>query len=145
MHKRGGITGLREMLRALEQGDSVTLTADIPKKARVAGLGIVTLARMSGRPIFPVAVVTSRRLTFANWDRTSIGLPFGRCVVAIGEPIRVARDASPETVEEARLELQHRLDAVHERAYGLVGSRDPGASLRIARTQIEPANAGDRA
>ena len=144
MHKRGGITGLREMLRALEQGDSVTLTADIPKKARVAGLGIVTLARMSGRPIFPVAVVTSRRLTFANWDRTSINLPFGRYVVAIGEPIRVARDASPETVEEARLELQHRLDAVHERAYGLVGSRDPGASLRIARTQIEPAT-GSRA
>src|SRR4051794_31908526 len=82
MHKRGGITGLREMLRALEQGDGVTLTADIPKVARVAGPGIVTLARLSGRPIYPVAVVTSRRITFANWDRASIGLPFGRGVVA---------------------------------------------------------------
>lgn len=57
MHKRGGVYGLREMLRALEQGDSVTLTADVPKTARVAGMGIVTLARLSGRPIVPVTVV----------------------------------------------------------------------------------------
>ena len=57
MHRRGGVFGLREMLRALQQGDNVTLTADIPKKARIAGLGIVTLARMSGRPIIPAAVV----------------------------------------------------------------------------------------
>jgi hypothetical protein len=130
MHRRGGITGLREMLRALEQGDSMTLTADIPKKARIAGAGIVTLARMSGRPIFPVAVVTSRRITLNNWDRASIGLPFGRGVVAIGEPIRVAREADEGEVERARVAVQESLDEVHRRAYALVGAADPGAGLR---------------
>jgi lysophospholipid acyltransferase (LPLAT)-like uncharacterized protein len=40
------------------------MTADMPKRARTAGLGIVTLARLSGRPIVPTAVVTSRRLQF---------------------------------------------------------------------------------
>ncbi len=146
MHKRGGITGLREMLRALEQGDSVTLTADIPKKARLAGPGIVTLARLSGRPIFPVAVVTSRRVTFANWDRTSIGLPFGRCVVAVGQPLTVSREATEAEAEDARAELQRRLDTVHERAYGLVGSRDPGAGLRANQHRAgAPAGAGSEA
>jgi lysophospholipid acyltransferase (LPLAT)-like uncharacterized protein len=140
MHKRGGITGLREMVRALDQGDSVTLTADIPKKARIAGLGIVTLARLSGRPIYPVAVVTSRRITVSNWDRTSIGLPFGRGVIAIGEPVRVPREADEATLETARQDLQLRLDAVHARAYALVGGRDPGTGLREAATR--PAMAG---
>jgi lysophospholipid acyltransferase (LPLAT)-like uncharacterized protein len=130
MHKRGGITGLREMLRALEQGDSVTLTADIPKKARLAGPGIVTLARLSGRPIYPVAVVTSRRITFGNWDRTSIGLPFGRGIVAVGEPIRVDRHADEAAQEAARLAVQDGLDRVHARAYALLGGADPGANLR---------------
>jgi lysophospholipid acyltransferase (LPLAT)-like uncharacterized protein len=130
MHKRGGVVGLREMLRALEQGDSITLTADIPKKARIAGLGIVTLARLSGRPIYPVAVVTSRRVSFTNWDRTSIGLPFGRGVVAIGDPVRVARDADEAAMEAARKAVEEGLDRVHARAYGLLGSKDPGAGLR---------------
>jgi lysophospholipid acyltransferase (LPLAT)-like uncharacterized protein len=129
MHKRGGVVGLREMLRALAQGESVTLTADIPKVARVAGPGIVTLAKLSGRPIYPCAVVTSRRWQFHNWDRASVGLPFGRGVVAVGEPIRVERDADAETLEAARKSLERGLDAVHARAYGLVGGSDPGAAL----------------
>jgi lysophospholipid acyltransferase (LPLAT)-like uncharacterized protein len=133
MHKRGGVYGLREMLRALEQGDSVTLTADVPKVARVAGLGIVTLARLSGRPIVPVAVVSSRRKTFGNWDRTTIALPFGTLVVAAGEAVSVDRHADEAALEDARLAVQRGLDEVHARAYAAVGSDDPGAALRGAR------------
>lgn len=132
MHKRGGVHGLREMIRALDGGDSVTLTADVPKIARVAGLGIVTLARMSGRPIVPVTVVTSRRLTLSNWDRTTIGLPFSTLVVAAGEPITVARDADDAALEQARAAVQAGLDEVHARAYRRVDAQDPGAALRGA-------------
>src|SRR5262249_20647657 len=52
--RKGGVGAFREMLDALAQGYSVALTADVPKVARVAGLGIVMLARESGRPILPV-------------------------------------------------------------------------------------------
>jgi lysophospholipid acyltransferase (LPLAT)-like uncharacterized protein len=130
MHQRGGVQGLRDMVRALEAGESVTLTADIPKRARVAGLGIVTLARLSGRPIYPCAVVTSRRLQFQSWDRASIGLPFGRGVVVVGDPVWVEAAADASSLEAARRTLQDRLDGVHARAFGLVGARDPGAHLR---------------
>ena len=78
------------MLRALGDGEMVVMTADVPKIARVCGAGIITLAQMSGRPIVPVAVVTSRRIDFNSWDRASLGLPFGRGAIVVGEPVHVS-------------------------------------------------------
>lgn len=128
--QKGGAEALRALLKALADGEQVVLTADVPKIARLAGDGIVTLARLSGRPIVPVAVATSRRLEFKSWDRASIGLPFGRGAMVVGEPIFVARDAGPQDQEAARLAVETGLDGVHARAFALVGRDDPGARLR---------------
>ena len=57
-HRKGGAAAFTEMLDALEQGYNVALTADVPKVARVAGLGIIKLAQHSGRPIYAVAMAT---------------------------------------------------------------------------------------
>lgn len=128
---KGGAEALRAMLRALADGETIVLTADVPKIARRAGTGIVTLARLSGQPIVPVAVTTSRRLEFGSWDRASIGLPFGRGAMVVGEPIFVARDADAAAIEAARLRVESGLDEVHVRAFALVGRADPGAGLRM--------------
>lgn len=130
MVRRGGFAAMREMLRALKDGVTIVMTADVPKVARVAGPGIVTLAQHSGRPIYPVAVVTSRRFDFASWDRASLGKPFGRGAMVIGEPIRVPPDADAGTLELLRLAVQDGLDRAYGRAYALVGCQDPGAGLR---------------
>lgn len=132
IREKGGAPAFLAMIRRLAAGDTMVLTADIPKRARVCGAGIVTLARASGRPIHPIAVVTSRRIDFKSWDRASIGLPFGRGAIVVGEPITVARDADEASCEAARLAVQAGLDAVHARAYALIGARDPGAGLREA-------------
>ena len=60
------------MLRVLRKGENVVMTADVPKVARVAGLGVVTLAKYSGCPIIPVAMATSHFRRLSNWDRTCI-------------------------------------------------------------------------
>jgi lysophospholipid acyltransferase (LPLAT)-like uncharacterized protein len=136
VRKRGGAEALRAALKMLDSGATLAMTADVPKVSRVAGRGIITLAQLSGRPIVAVAVVTSRRKDFDSWDRSSIGLPFGTCAIVFGTPIHVARDASPAAQETARVAVQDQLDAVHGRAYALVGSVDPGAgseSVRSAR------------
>jgi len=130
VQRKGGAPALRGLLRALEGGASVAMTADVAKVARVAGLGIVMLARLSGRPILPIAVVAKRRIDFKSWDRASIGLPFNRCAIVIGDPIRVAPDADDAAMEAARRAVEAGLDAVHARAYAMVDSRDPGAGLR---------------
>jgi lysophospholipid acyltransferase (LPLAT)-like uncharacterized protein len=127
IRKKGGVSAMRAMMRALADGEMVVMTADIPKISRICGEGIVTLAQLSGRPIVPVAVVTSRRIDFNSWDRASIGLPFGRGAVVLGEPIHVPREANGETLEALRLTVERELDSIHERAYALVGSKDPGA------------------
>jgi lysophospholipid acyltransferase (LPLAT)-like uncharacterized protein len=130
VQRKGGAPALRGLLRALEDGASVAMTADVAKVARVAGLGIVTAARLSGRPILPMAVVAKRRIDFKSWDRASIGLPFNRCAIVIGDPIRVPADADDDAMEAARRAVEDGLDAAHARAYAMVGSRDPGADLR---------------
>jgi hypothetical protein len=127
---KGGAPALRGLMRALDDGVTVAMTADVAKFARVAGLGIVTLARLSGRPILPIAVAARRRIDFKSWDCASIGLPFNRCAIVVGDPIRVPRDADDDAMETARRQVEEGLDAVHARAYAMVGSRDPGADLR---------------
>lgn len=130
---KGGISAMRKMLRALKRGEMVVLTADVPKKSRICGLGIITLAQMSGQPIVPVAVVTSRRIDFNSWDHASIGLPFGKGAIVLGEPVFVPEDANTSEMEALRLRVENSLDAIHARAYELVGSKDPGAKEPVAQ------------
>ena len=111
------------MMRELASGGNVVVTADVPKIARVAGLGIVTLAKYSQCPIVPVAMATSRVHRLSNWDRTCINLPFGRMGVVRGAEIRVPRNADAATLEAARLEVENALNTVTERAYALARHR----------------------
>lgn len=145
VREKGGAPAFLAMMRRLAAGETMVLTADIPKRARVCGAGIVALARASGRPIHPIAVVTSRRIDFKSWDRASIGLPFGRGAIVVGEAVTVARDADEATCEAARLAVQAGLDAAHERAYALIGARDPGAGLREAAAASDAAKAAAKA
>jgi lysophospholipid acyltransferase (LPLAT)-like uncharacterized protein len=114
------------MLNALEAGYNVALTADIPKVARVAGLGIVKLASASGRPIYPIAIATRRRVELKNWDRTTINIPFGRGGGVAAEPLRVAADADEAALEAARRALEIALDAATARAYAIADGPQEG-------------------
>jgi lysophospholipid acyltransferase (LPLAT)-like uncharacterized protein len=119
--RKGGVGAFKEMVRALADGYNVALTADVPKRSRVAGLGIIMLARESGRPIMPFAMATSRFVRLNNWDRTTINLPFGRgALVGIGA-ILVPPDADGETMEKLRAQLEINLNEATRRAYAQVG------------------------
>jgi lysophospholipid acyltransferase (LPLAT)-like uncharacterized protein len=120
-HRKGGIGAFKEMVRALEEGYSIALTADVPKRSRVAGLGIIMLARETGRPIMPFAMATSRFVRLHNWDRTTINLPFGRGALVGGEIVIVPADADTETMEELRGRLEATLNDATRRAYAQLG------------------------
>jgi lysophospholipid acyltransferase (LPLAT)-like uncharacterized protein len=117
--EKGGVGAFVGMRKALSEGWNMALTADVPKISRVAGAGIIKLARESGRPIVPIAVATSRRIDFKSWDRASLNLPFSRGAMVAGEPIRVATDADAATLEDARQALERSLNAATERAYAI--------------------------
>jgi hypothetical protein len=125
-HRKGGVGAFREMVRALEENYSVAVTADVPKRARVAGLGVIMLARETGRPIMPFAMATSRFIRLNNWDRTTINLPFGRGALAGVEEINVPHDADAATMEQLRLRLEASLNEATRRAYAKVGRPEAG-------------------
>jgi lysophospholipid acyltransferase (LPLAT)-like uncharacterized protein len=126
-HRKGGVGAFKEMVRALEGNYNMALTADVPKRSRVVGLGIIMLARESGRPIMPFAMATSRYIQLENWDRTTINLPFGRGALVGAEEIYVPRDADTAAMEQYRQKLEVSLKQATERAYALVG-RPEGAA-----------------
>ncbi len=125
--RKGGVGAFKGMMEALGQGFNVALTADVPKVARVAGNGIIKLASFSGRPIYAVAVVTSRRIELRNWDRSAVNLPFGRIVIAADGPIHVPAHAEDDVIEKYRVMVQQRLDAITARAYALADGRETSA------------------
>lgn len=119
--KKGGAQALLQLVRTLRGGTGVCMIADVVKGVpREAGLGIVTLARLSGRPIVPAAAVTSRRFVLRNtWDRTTLPLPFGRMAVVLGAPIFVPADADDATMDAKRREVTVAIEAANREALAL--------------------------
>ena len=125
-NRKGGVGAFREMVQALADNWNVATTADVPKRARVAGLGVIMLARESGRPIMPFAMVTSRYIRLKNWDASTINLPFGRGAVVGIDTVTVPPDADAATMERLRLQVETYLNEATRRAYAAVG-RPEGA------------------
>jgi lysophospholipid acyltransferase (LPLAT)-like uncharacterized protein len=125
-HRKGGVGAFREMVQALEEGWNVATTADVPKRSRAAGLGVIMLARESGRPILPFAMVTSRFIRLKNWDSTTINLPFGRGAVVGIDAVFVPPDADAETMERLRQQVELYLNEAARRAYAQVGRPEAG-------------------
>ncbi len=122
---KGGAQALIALKKTLDAGSNVCMIADIPHGTpRQAGMGIVTLARLSGRPVVPVAFATSRRKVLEkSWDKTTINLPFGRSAVIIGEPIFVDADADDAEQERKRQEITDGLNQATAQVYRVVDAR----------------------
>lgn len=119
--KRGGARGFLEAVRTLEGGESLAMTADIPKgPAKRAGLGIVMLARATGRPVMPTAYASRRRWDLQSWDKASVNLPFSRAAFVVGDPVDVPKGTPDDGLEAFRLLVEQRLNQATERAYEIV-------------------------
>lgn len=120
---RGGAQALRGAVKALHAGKSFVMTADVPPgPARRCGMGIVLLARLSGRPIVPVAAASSRYQSLPTWSRMTINLPYSTMGYVVGEPIFVAADADAEEMERKRAQVELALNAAMAQAYALAGA-----------------------
>lgn len=114
---KGGAVAFLRLLKLLRAGHSIKITADVPKIAREAGEGIITLARKSGAPIVPVGVASSRRRFAKSWDRMQFNLPFSRIAFVQGDSILVPDDETPLAVYQTQ--LNDALNAVNQRALAL--------------------------
>jgi len=114
---KGGREAVMEIMRALRAGDNVSITPDGPRgPVQVAEKGIVTVAKLSKKPVLPVTFSATRHKRMRSWDRFMVALPFGRLDFHVGAPIFIDRDADDE---EARLMIDHAMNALVEKADGM--------------------------
>jgi len=122
---RGGAEAAHGAVASLREDYSIAMTADVPPgPARKCGMGIVTIASLSGCPIVPFATATSRYFAVKSWDRMTINLPFSKIGIAMGEPIHVPADADRQELERCRQQVEDALNEVTARAYAIAGA-DP--------------------
>lgn len=110
-----GARALRDYYQLLVKDQvSPVITPDGPSGPRFRFKpGAILLARISGRPMVPMAYAASRAWLVA-WDKFVIPWPFTRIAISIGEPVRVERDF-PISDEAAMQSLQLRMErALHE-------------------------------
>lgn len=135
---RGGAKVLKQAISALKEGDCIVSTADVPPgPAQKVGEGIITMARLSGRPIIPAAIATRRAITFKSWSRLTINLPFSKCALVCGQPIEVPRKATPEELERKRQQLEAAMQEVTARAHQMVG-RSPKKIAPLWERSMQP-------
>ena len=117
-----GATGLRHLIRYLNNHTCVWLTADLPPgPSRECGRGVIALARLSQKPIMPTAIRSENEIIIEKaWDKFIIPKPFGKLIILFGAPLTVPRDADDETSEICRQQLEKNLNDLHERAENLL-------------------------
>ena len=71
--------------------------------------GIIVVAKESGAPIYPAKAWAKRKVLLPTWDNTLIPLPFNEFVFFQGKAVHVPPDATQETIEAKREELEDEL------------------------------------
>jgi lysophospholipid acyltransferase (LPLAT)-like uncharacterized protein len=116
---RGGIAGMRSLLRKAAEGWDIAFTPDGPRgPLREVQPGVILAAASTGLPILPVAIAASRAKLLRSWDRFLVPLPFSTVHIVYGEPLAVERRGD---LEAAAVELKRRLEGVEGRAETLAG------------------------
>ncbi len=114
---RGGIVGMRSLLRKAAEGWDIAFTPDGPRgPLREVQPGVILAAAATGLPIQPVAIAASRAKLLRSWDRFLVPLPFSAVHFVYGEPLVVERRGD---LEQAAVELKTRLDAAEAAAENL--------------------------
>lgn len=107
---RRGPQALLELTTWAEKGYDLAITPDGPRGPRyIVQEGIMSLAQLTGLPIMPFSYDLGWKVCLKSWDRFQIPLPFSRCDMKIGQPIKVPRGISAEDRASLRRQLEQTL------------------------------------
>lgn len=114
---RGGTAGFRRFFRIMKsEGCSVLILPDGSKGPKYqAKMGVIVLAQLSGNPVIPISFSADRCWRAGSWDRLIIPKPFARIRIALGDEIRVDREASADELENCRQSVETSLMELNER------------------------------
>lgn len=114
---KGGAEAVKGILRLLDNGDNISITPDGPRgPVQQAAMGIVTVARLSGKPVLPVTFFSTRAKRLKSWDAFMLALPFGRIAFYVGAPM-VIESAEDETARLIIERVMNNLQSEADRHY----------------------------
>jgi lysophospholipid acyltransferase (LPLAT)-like uncharacterized protein len=106
---RGGRAAFKTMVKLGKEPIDLVFTPDGPKGPRHhVKDGVVQLARLTGRPVVPMAFACSHGHRFNSWDRFLLPFPWGRGVYSFGDPLYYDKNQS---LESFRARVQAAMDA----------------------------------
>lgn len=122
-HGTGGLAAFRGMLKTLKSGTTLFATADIPPEpGRNVSLGMIVLARRTGRPVYAIATATSRRKILERvWDKMQLNFPFSTIAFACEGPFYMTDAAVSDEAYAA--DLAKSLDRVLAKAFAMADGR----------------------
>lgn len=107
---RRGPQALLELTTWAERGFDLALTPDGPRGPRYQVQdGVMSLAQITGLPVIPFSYYLPWKVRAKSWDGFQIPLPFSRCEMRVGKPLRVPREATDEQRAQLRQELENSL------------------------------------
>ncbi len=110
---RRGPQALLELKSWAERGYDLAITPDGPRgPCYVVQEGVIGLAQVTGLPIIPVSYYLGWKNQAKSWDRFQIPLPFSRCEMVFGQPVRVPREPSVAEREGLRQQLERTLKEI---------------------------------
>jgi lysophospholipid acyltransferase (LPLAT)-like uncharacterized protein len=115
---RGGLRGLAELAKAMEQGHDAAFSADGPRGPRyLTKSGPAQLARRTGCPIVGFHLCAQYAHTFEkSWDHFQLPHPFSRVVLVVAPPVEVSTQAGREELDRKQAELQEQLERARDLA-----------------------------
>ncbi len=139
---RGGAAALREMLHRGKKGETLFITPDGPRGPRMhLGEGTAAMARLSGLPLVPVAISSSRGKCARSWDRFLIPGLFSKIVIVWGTPAYLAFKADEGDQQAFRHKVEEQLRVVQNEADRRAGREviQPGDLNEIKKKAAEKA------
>ncbi|EQC47218.1 lysophospholipid acyltransferase family protein [Bacteriovorax sp. Seq25_V] len=98
---RGGKEALMDMVKHInETHHHAGLTVDGPRgPVHEPKPGIFKIAQLTGCPILPYCVISTRRKEFRSWDKLRLPLPFGTMHILYGEPYFITEEVTKENLD----------------------------------------------
>ena len=133
---RGGVRGLKGLIRAARRGLDLAITPDGPRGPnRELKLGALTVARMTGLPLVPVGVGVSSAWRVRSWDQLLVPKPFSTVRVAYGRPSSVPRHAGQAEIDEVIGSLKSELTRLAAQVGDKTPSCEPGDTTPLGEAE----------
>ena len=120
--KKGAVESTMQMLRKLNNGESVAIMVDGPSgPLHKVKNGAIKLAQKTGVPIVTANWYSPQKtfVSLPSWDKMKIPIGYCEIINTYGKPIYIKEDATSEEIANVKEEIKNQLLTLEKEATGI--------------------------